>query len=186
MSSRLNPLLFRLPNSVSICQRSPYTYFNPLALFVTANHQQLPVGQTGSLKIVLLPIHHHWSQSFPFTCFQRPKVAIQRLPCATFSRYLRVFLAADAVRNPCLTQIRQSFIANGLPVSIEGFDMDFGKGLTEKFRQTHSFACVGVPLFIQRFGVMDKFHAKNHCSPYAARLYARSKPLNTKNALVAA
>ena len=29
---------------------------------------------------------------------------------------------------------------------------------------------------------MDKFHAKNRCSPYAARLYARSKPLNTKNA----
>ena len=29
--------------------------------------------------------------------------------------------------------------------------MDFGKGLTEKFQQTHSFACVGVSLFIQRF-----------------------------------
>ena len=29
--------------------------------------------------------------------------------------------------------------------------MDFGKGLTEKFQQTHSFARVGVPLFIQRF-----------------------------------
>ena len=25
--------------------------FNPLDLFVTANHQQLPIGQTGSLKI---------------------------------------------------------------------------------------------------------------------------------------
>ena len=36
------------------------------------------------------------------------------------------------------------------------------------------------------FGVMDKFHAKNRCSPYAARLYARSKPLNTKNAFSAA
>ena len=36
------------------------------------------------------------------------------------------------------------------------------------------------------FGVMDKFHAKNRCSPYAARLYARSKPLNTKNAFFAA
>ena len=35
-------------------------------------------------------------------------------------------------------------------------------------------------------GVMDKFHAKNRCSPYAARLYARSKPLNTKNAFSAA
>ena len=35
-------------------------------------------------------------------------------------------------------------------------------------------------------GVMDKFHAKNRCNPYAARLYARSKPLNTKNAFSAA
>ena len=35
-------------------------------------------------------------------------------------------------------------------------------------------------------GVMDKIGVKNRCSPYAARLYARSKPLNTKNALVAA
>ena len=33
---------------------------------------------------------------------------------------------------------------------------------------------------------MDKFHAKNRRSPYAARLYARSKPLNTKNAFSAA
>ena len=33
---------------------------------------------------------------------------------------------------------------------------------------------------------MDKFHAKNRCSPYAARLYKRSKPLNTKNAFFAA
>ena len=78
-------------------------------------------------------------------------MALQRLPCATFSRYLRVFLAADAIRNPCLTQIRQSFIVNEFPVSIEGFDMDFGKGLTEKLQQNHSFACVGIPLFIQRF-----------------------------------
>ena len=119
--------------------------FNPLALFVTANHQKLPVGQTGSLKIVLLPIHHHRPQSFPFACFQRPKVALQRPPCATFSRYLRVFLAADAVRNPCLTQIRQPFIVNEFPVGIAGFYMDFGKGLMGKFQQNYSFACVGVP-----------------------------------------
>ena len=119
--------------------------FNPLALFVTANHQQLPVSQTGSLKIVLLPIQHHRPQSFPFTCFQRPKVALQRPPCATFYRYLRVFLAADAVRNPCLTQIRQPFIVNEFPVGIAGFYMDFGKGLTGKFQQNYSFACVGVP-----------------------------------------
>ena len=95
-------------------------YFNPLALFVTANHRQLPVGQTGRLKIVLLPIHYHRPQSFPFPCFQRPKVAIERLPCATFS------------------------------------------------------------------GVMDKKGVKDCCRPYAARLYARSKPLNTKNAFFAA
>ena len=50
-----------------------------------------------------------------------------------------------------MTQIRQPFIANEFPVNIEDFDMDFGKGLTEKFQQNHSFACVGVPLFIQRF-----------------------------------
>ena len=35
-------------------------------------------------------------------------------------------------------------------------------------------------------GVMDKIGVKNRCSPYAARLYARSKPLNTKNAFSAA
>ena len=35
-------------------------------------------------------------------------------------------------------------------------------------------------------GVMDKIGVKNRCSPYAARLYARSKPLNTKNAFFAA
>ena len=77
--------------------------------------KQLPVSQTGCLKIVLLPIQHNRPQS-SFACFQRPKVALQRLPCATFSRYLRVFLAADAIRNPCLTQIRQSFIVNEFPV----------------------------------------------------------------------
>ena len=38
----------------------------------------------------------------------------------------------------------------------------------------------------EKIGVMDKFHAKNRCSPYAVRLYARSKPLNTKNAFFAA
>ena len=35
-------------------------------------------------------------------------------------------------------------------------------------------------------GVMDKIGVKNRCSPYAARLYKRSKPLNTKNAFFAA
>ena len=35
-------------------------------------------------------------------------------------------------------------------------------------------------------GVMDKIGVKNRCSPYAARLYVRSKPLNTKNAFSAA
>ena len=40
-----------------------------------------------------------------------------------FVHYARVFLAADAVRNSCLMQIRQPFIANELPVSIEGFDI---------------------------------------------------------------
>ena len=35
-------------------------------------------------------------------------------------------------------------------------------------------------------GVMDKIGVKNCCSPYAARLYARSKPLNTRNAFSAA
>ena len=30
------------------------------------------------------------------------------------------------------------------------------------------------------FGVMDKIGVKNRCSPYAARLYKRSKPLNKK------
>ena len=93
---------------------------------------------------MLLPIHHHRPQSFPFTCFQRPKMVIQRLLCATFSRYLRVFLVADAVRNSCLTQIRQPFIANEFPANIASFNMDFGKGLTEKLQQNHSF-------FIQRF-----------------------------------
>ena len=44
---------------------TPAVCFNPLALFVTANHQQLPVGQTGSLKIVLLPIQHHRPNLFP-------------------------------------------------------------------------------------------------------------------------
>ena len=106
--------------------------------------KQLLVSQTGCLKIVLLPIRHHRPQS-SFACFQRPKVALQRPPCATFSRYLRVFLAADAVRNPGLTQIRQPFIVNEFPVGIAGFYMDFGKGLTGKFQQNYSFACVGVP-----------------------------------------
>ena len=44
-----------------------------------------------------------------------------------------------------------------------------------------------LPIVLTCFlGVMDKFHAKKRCSPYAARLYARSKPLNTKNAFSAA
>ena len=42
------------------------------------------------------------------------------------------------------------------------------------------------PLCLLGFGVMDKIGVKNRCSPYAARLYARSKPLNTKNAFSAA
>ena len=62
-----------------------------------------------------------------------------------FVHYARVFLAADAVRNPGLTQIRQPFIVNEFPVGIAGFYMDFGKGLTGKFQQNYSFACVGVP-----------------------------------------
>ena len=33
---------------------------------------------------------------------------------------------------------------------------------------------------------MDKIGVKNRCSPYATRLYKRSKPLNTKNAFFAA
>ena len=37
-----------------------------------------------------------------------------------------------------------------------------------------------------KIGVMDKIGVKNRCSPYAARLYKRSKPLNTKNAFFAA
>ena len=119
--------------------------FCPLpSLSPQTTSKQLPVSQTGCLKIVLLLIQHHRPQS-SFACFQRPKVAIQRLSCATFSRYLRVFLAADAVRNPGLTQIRQPFIVNEFPVGIAGFYMDFGKGLTGKFQQNYSFACVGVP-----------------------------------------
>ena len=37
-----------------------------------------------------------------------------------------------------------------------------------------------------RIGVMDKIGVKNRCSPYAAKLYKKSKPLNTKNAFFAA
>ena len=40
--------------------------------------------------------------------------------------------------------------------------------------------------FEHKKGVMDKIGVKNRCSPYAARLYKRSKPLNTKNAFFAA
>jgi hypothetical protein len=47
--------------------------FNPLTLFVTANHQQLPVGQTGRFKIVLLPIHHHRPNFFPSPVFSARK-----------------------------------------------------------------------------------------------------------------
>ena len=42
------------------------------------------------------------------------------------------------------------------------------------------------PTAMENSGVMDKIGVKNRCSPYAARLYARSKPLNTKNAFSAA
>ena len=36
----------------------------------------------------------------------------------------------------------------------------------------------GMVCVVVKFGVMDKIGVKNRCSPYAARLYARSKPLN--------
>jgi len=39
---------------------------------------------------------------------------------------------------------------------------------------------------VRILGVMDKIGVKNRCIPYAARLYTRSKLLNTKNAFFAA
>ena len=46
--------------------------FCPLpSLSPQTTSKQLPVSQTGCLKIVLLPIQHHRPQSFTLTCFQR-------------------------------------------------------------------------------------------------------------------
>ena len=104
VSFRLNPLLFRQPNSVPVCQRAPYAS-TPCPLC----HGKPPAVAHTSSPAPVFSLH---LLSAPESGASTPAL------CHLFP--LSAHLAADAVRNPCLTQIRQPFIANECPVSIEG------------------------------------------------------------------
>ena len=68
---QIEPLAFQAAKQRPICQRSPYASSPLPSLSPQTTSKQLPVSQTGCLKIVLLPIQHHRPQSFTLTCFQR-------------------------------------------------------------------------------------------------------------------